>query len=279
MLFVDEMGITRYMGNRVPAANATRANWTVYGEVPQAPLVPRDKWPGLIAQFDPDSPAHPHRPPVRDQNGVGQCNADATVALHEYTRNAMGLQYVQLSGADLYDRINGGGDNGSLLEDAIREMMDAGVGTAETCGLLWKRGYYKGPAPAAERARYKVAEAYLCPTFDHLMSAVLCGFGIVSGIPWYDNYTPDKAGWLPSPRGNSGGHAVFGYKPTMRVSGDTTTYGIWHQNSWTTQFGVGGAVVFPESVYHSGAIGGWWATRQVTDEGTPIPAPHFQLAI
>ena len=64
---------------------------------------------------------------------------------------------------------------------------------------------------------FKAVEVYACPTFDHCYSAVLQGFGIVSGIMWYDAYDPDQLGWLPPGGwGNGGGHAVFGYKPMMR---------------------------------------------------------------
>jgi hypothetical protein len=100
------------------------------------------------------------------------------------------------------------------------------------------------------------------------MSAVLKGRRIISGILWYDNYNTDADGWLPSPRGNAGGHAVFGYKPARRRG----VYGIRHQNSWTTSYGIGGRMVLPESSY-VGPVGGWWAIREVVDEGGVVPIP------
>ncbi len=259
-------GTTRKLGNIAPPAGLVKA-WPTFGDTPAARLIPRSEWGGLMAGYTP-GPDHPHLPPVHDQDGVGQCNCDDTTALVEFCRNMAGLPYVQLSAADLYDRINGGRDQGSLLEDAMHEMLTAGVGTAATCGTLWKRGYYKGPASAAERARFKVLEAFICPTFDHCMSAVFQGFALSTGIMWYDNYTPDADGWLPRGRGNAGGHAIFGFKPAKRGG----TFGIWHQNSWGTDWGLGGRFVIPESAY-SGPVGGWWAVRAVTDEGGVIPTP------
>lgn len=272
--FLDpRTGDERKFGNLTPQQNASDSDWTVYGDTPDTPLIAQAKWDDLIKGFDPMSPLHPKLPYVHDQNGIGQCNADAQTAAAEYIGLQMGLDFVQLSAADLYDRINGGADNGSLLERGMAEMLARGVGTAATCGTLWRRGMKN--ASAEERRQYMTTEAYLCPTFAHCMSAVLSGFALVSGIMWYDNFDTDAEGWLPlSGRGRPGGHAVFGYKPTARMIGGRTVYGIWHQNSWTTRFGMGGRCVFASSLY-SGPVGGWWALRQMTDRGGDMPKPKF----
>ncbi len=255
-------GSKRRLGNKLPNRSSTHS-WPVFAADPtKAKLIPRGEWDALLANYDSLNDFDPAVPYVHDQGTVGQCNADATASLIEFTRYRQSLPSVKLSAADLYHRINDGVDRGSLLEDAIREVMDRGIGTADTSGLRWKNGEFKGPAPAAERARHKVIEAYLCPSFDHCFSAVLQGFGLVSGILWYDSYTPDADGWLPPPGGRSGGHAILGYKPARRGS----KYGIWHCNSWGTGFGRNGRFVIPESAYN-GPIGGWWAARAVIDEG------------
>ena len=251
-------GTTRRLGNIVPLKDTIGP---VFGEATNTRLIPRSRWDSLLANYQP-GPDHPFLPPVHDQNGVGQCNASATVAAMEFCRAMQGLPHVSLSAADLYHRINGGRDQGSLLADGIREAVGRGVGTTQTSGYLWKSGSWKGPAPDAERARYRVIEAYLCPTFDHCFSAVLQGFALISGIMWYSNYNPDRDGWLPQGSGGAGGHAVFGYKPTKRGS----TYGIWHQNSWSAGWGLSGRCVFPEPSY-AGPVGGWWAVRAIVDEG------------
>jgi len=184
-------------------------------------------------------------------------------------RMRQGLPYVQLSSADLYARINCGRDGGSLLEDALKEVMTNGVGTAATSGTLWKNGVYKGPASDAERAKYRMLEAFVCPTFDHVISAVFQGFAVNSGVLWYDNYTPDADGWLPVGVGNYGGHAIFGYKPAFRAG----RWGVWHQNSWGVNWphaGAGGRFVIPESAY-TGPVGGWFAFGSVVDEGGVVP--------
>lgn len=255
-------GTVRKLGNN-PTDGRLKAVWRVYGDVPDQKMFARSEWPAEVAKYD-AGPDFPFLPPVHDQDGVGQCNADSTTAMLESCRMEQGLPYVQLSAADLYDRINGGGDNGSLLEDALREVLNAGVGTAATCGTVWRRGNPR--ASADERARYRAIELVWCPTFAHCFSAVLSGFRLSTGIVWFDNYNPDKDGWLPGGRGEVGGHAIMGYKPAMRGN----TFGIWHQNSWSPRYGLQGRMCIPEGAYR-GPVGGWWALRSVTDEGGIIP--------
>jgi hypothetical protein len=264
-------GSTRRLGNIAPKVSL-KYSFPVFGTDPTAVLIPRSEWDARLKEYESLDDFDPFLPPVHDQNDIGQCNPEAATGGAEYMRNRQGLPYVKLSAADLYARINGGVDEGSLLEDAMQQIRDVGVGTAATSGVLWKNGSWKGPASAAERAKYKVTELYLCPTFDHQFSAALQGFVLVNGVLWADNYTPNADGWLPTkPSGNVGGHAIMGYKPT-KATQHGNTYGIWHQNSWGTGWGKGGRFAMPEALYDisfpgGGKVGGWWAVRQVVDEG------------
>jgi hypothetical protein len=262
MKIVDDLGVERFMGNNdAPLKCAYRE----FGSVPTERVIPRDEWPDLLQAYL-DGPDDPHLPPVADQDGIGECNASATCTALESCRMLAGLPYVQLSAADLYRRINGGRDQGSMLEDGIQEAMQNGIATtAEVPYLDWRHQHSNA---AAVRPKYKVLEAVLCPSFDHCFSAVLHGFKLITGILWYSNYTPDADGWLPRGRGQSGGHAIFGYKPTGRNG----VFGIWHQNSWTPSWGVQGRMVIPETAYDR-AIGGWWAIRSVVNEDGTFPEP------
>ncbi len=254
-------GSTRRLGNIVPT-HGPAPGTIIYGDTPTTPLIPRSQYDTLLADWD-NELDHPLLPYQHDQNGVGQCNPEATTTGMEFRRALQGLPFVKLSPADLYSRINGGGDNGSLLEDSLREATSKGVGTAATSGLLWKNGSWKGAASAAERLQYR-AEAVLCPTFDHCMSAVFNGHPLVSGILWHDNYNPDADGWLPRPGGGAGGHAIMGFRPRKRGS----TYGIVHRQSWGDSWSprTKNCFVIPETAY-DGAIGGWWAIVGMTDAG------------
>lgn len=254
-------GTVRRLGNIMPPAGLTRA-WKIYGDTPNTPMRTWEEIDAAIAASP--GPEDDYVQYVHDQDGVGQCNCDATAGAAEAQRARQGLDFVKLSAADLYDRINGGSDRGSLLEDALQEMTTRGIGTADTAGLIWKRGMRT--APDSERGRFRALEAFLCPTFQHVASAGCEGFDLISGISWASNYTPDGEGWLPKPRGNAGGHAIHGYKPTKRGN----TRGIWHQNSWGPGWGLQGRFVIPEWCYDQ-SIGGWWAIRVMVDEGGKVP--------
>lgn len=261
---IDEIelpdGTTRRLGNLMPTKALSA--WPVFGEVPNTRIFPRSDWDRLLGDYDSLSHEHPFLPYTHDQNGVGQCNADASVTAAEFCRAVQGLPMIKLSAADLYAQINGGADNGSLLEDGIKAMMETGVGTAEKCGTLWKRGQYT-PANASERAKFRVKEAYLCPTFDHCYSAVMQGFALISGVMWFSNYNPQSNGLLPRGSGGAGGHAIFGYKPT-KIAG---RFALWHQNSWGESWGISGGKFAMAEEHYEGQVGGWWAIRSMTDEG------------
>lgn len=259
---MDASGHERFLGN-IPGP--LRYQWKVYGDVPHTPMLPRSAWDQYC---DPRLELSPFLPPLHDQDGIGMCNASATVTAMEYQRAVQGLPHVSLSGGDLYGRINGGSDNGSMLEDGLAESMAAGVASTATCKYLdWR---FRGQEAKAERPRYRVLEAFLCPTFEHCFSAVAYKFSLISGIMWYNNYDPDSDGWLPNGRGGGGGHAVFGYAPAKRGN----QYGIWHQNSWGKWGPRQGRCVFPETAY-SGPVGGWWAVRSMVMEEQDTPAPQF----
>lgn len=259
----DESGVTRHLGNIAPPAGLVRA-WPTYGDTAETPMVPRTQWAQHCHREPPTNKLF-FTPPTHDQNGYGMCNASATTAAMEARRARQGLPYVKLSAGDLYGRINGGVDRGSLLEDGLMEATAKGVASVDVVPYLdWRSD---GSEAVKSRAKYRVLEAFLCPTFAHCMSAVISGFDLISGIMWYSNYTPDADGWLPSGRGQAGGHAVYGFLPMMRGS----TFGIGHQNSWNVWGWKGtGFCVFPEASY-SGPVGGWWAVRSVVDEGGIIP--------
>ena len=102
-----------------------------FGETPTTRVIPRNEWqPVDLSAFV---------SPIKDQNGIGACNAFATINCLEACRRGRGLPDVTLSPGDLYSRINGGRDNGSLPEDALKTALLVGVATAATVPPLQKR--------------------------------------------------------------------------------------------------------------------------------------------
>lgn len=269
MSMIDSTGYERFFGNILQSHDLLK-KFPVYGDTPTSPMFTDDEIRAAIVAQGNDL-VSPFLPPTHDQDGVGQCNADATTACAEYQRAVQGLPYKQLSAADLYHRINGGADNGSLLEDALEEMVLRGVGLASTCGTLWKRGMKL--ATAEERAGFQFFEVYQCPTFRHFASSIIAGFCGNSGILWYDNFDPDGDGWLPARgTGAPGGHSTMVYKVLMDRS---SKLGLASLNSWGTRWGVlGGKMVIRQESYQTKEVGGWFAVRGIVDEGGVIPTPQ-----
>lgn len=259
----DDTGVVRYLGNNEQPGGLVKA-WPTFGDTEDQKVLSRAE---LLSQAEEvDLFNDPSLPYVHDQDGIGQCNADATAAMAEFLRARQGLTFIETSAADLYDRINGGYDGGSLLEDAMHEMTTRGIGTSATAGKLWRRGM-RG-ASDEERSRIKVKELWTCPTFEHFGTACLKGYAGVVGIWWYSGYRVGSDGWLEArTSGSRGGHALMSFKLVRRG----TQLGLATQNSWTMQWGVRGLCVLPEECFRMPGIGGWWVGRQMTDEGGVVP--------
>lgn len=271
--FELDNGMVVRLGNVKPPDGLASA-WPTFGAVPNTPMIPRSEWRDRIDASGKGPDVGWTMPYVMDQTNIGMCNPAATASAMESCRAKQGLKVRKLSAGDLYRRICfNGRDSGSLLEDGIRVAMAEGLPTTDTCPFLdWKHDF---AAAAPERKQNKVLEAFVCPTFDACVSAVLSGFDLISGIEWANSYfNPGADGWLPAPAGNAGGHAIHGLKATYKSTSNGTTFGIWHKNSWTPSWGLDGMFVIPEFAYE-GQVGGWWAVRAVTDEGNIVPAEQI----
>ncbi len=233
---------------------APKLKWTEFGSTPNTPIIPRAQWPKVHKLST-------YLPGVYDQDGIGQCassSACTTVELAAYLR---GIPYPKLSAGDLYSRVNGGRDNGSTLEDNLQELLTNGVAPASMVPYVWDRRKHTDAATVAARKKYRVVEAYWCPSFDAMVSASLQGFSVGTGLMWFNNFKPDAAGWLPvKGAGQAGGHALAVYGVEQRADG---VIGVWVRNSWTAQWGFAGDCCIPESLF-SGQITGFYAVRVVT---------------
>lgn len=209
---------------------------------------------------------------IKDQDGVGQCNCEATVYCAEGTRVQTGLKYVELSAANLYGRINGGRDAGSMLEDAIKEINANGVCKATTVGRVeWHPN--KWPASWKEEAKqFKILEWWWCPTTAHMFSAIQRGFFCNLGVMWGSSDSPDADGWLPDHvSGRTGGHAIC----RCSIVNRNGKWGLGGPNSWSTKWGKEGRMIISEARLKAEENNfGWWAARAVTySNSDPIPQP------
>jgi hypothetical protein len=240
-----------------------KLKWAEFGSTPSTPLIKRGDWqPVNLAAY---------LPAVYDQDGVGQCARSSSCTMIEASRKLAGLSAVHLSAGDLYARVNGGHDDGALLEDVMSELAGRGVATVQSVPYLWDGKRHDSPTLTTERGQYRVVEAYLCTSFDALASALQQGFFVQVGVMWADGDNPDRDGWLPAkPRGRTGGHALCGYGLAQKSDG---TWGVAVRNSWGAAWGHAGDCVIPESRFDS-TISGWWAVRAVVQTPSDFPVPQ-----
>src|ERR1700679_3273702 len=103
MYIIDDNGYTRFLGNNIPPFGLAKS-WRTYGDVPETPIISRDHWqPTDLSNY---------MSPVKDQDGIGACNAFDTCYILEGCRTIQGLSHVTLSPGYLYGNINGGVDRG-----------------------------------------------------------------------------------------------------------------------------------------------------------------------
>lgn len=218
-------------------------------------LIPRDQW----AEVD-----FSHLvPEILDQDGTNACNAFSSIQALHVLRSEAGLPHVRLSPGNLYGRINGGVDGGSYLSDAIEALEKEGVCTAETVSELeWRQRRW--PSSWKDEAKkFRILEAWDCPTFEHLASALLLGFPVNLGVFVGSNFRVQDDGWLADYRRGGGGHAMCGVG--LCYHSQRKTWGIKVANSWGTWWGQDGFGVVPESYFRSGAFADGWAVRGAVD--------------
>lgn len=251
---IVDNGREYYLGC-LPRQAAVGALFPTLDSNPETPLIPRAQWASLdFSHFVPK---------ILDQDGIGACNAFAAVQAFHVIRKQAGLPFVELSAGNLYGQINGGVDRGSLLGDAVKALKDTGACKAATIGQLdwrpnrWPRNWQE------EAKRFRILEAYDCPSFDHIASAILYGFPVDFGIFVGTRFQPDqRSGWLPDYVGGGGGHAMCG---VGLAYDDRRGWGIITANSWGERWGKDGFCIVPESYFRRSAFTDAWAVRGVID--------------
>lgn len=131
--------------------------------------------------------------------------------------------------------------------------------------LEWRR-----ELPATlPRVRFRILEAYWCPTFDHVASALQQGFLVDIGVWWYGNDPLDADGWLSDVgwRGR-GGHALCGAELNERAG----KWGVGLVNSWGNGWGLDGWGTLPEGRVAEGCkVFQAWACRGVVVDEAVVP--------
>jgi hypothetical protein len=190
----------------------------VAGSVDACPILPRSAWSECSIRHKVWT--------VIDQNPQNSCCPSATAGAAMLLRELAGEKRILLSQGSLYGQINGGRDAGANIEDALAAMMRTGICPAKTIdSQAWHTRRWPNDWEA-EAKKYRLLEAFDCPTFDAVASAVQRSMPVVFGVYW-----------------GSGGHAVaaVGLKKIDR------SWGLEFLNSWGADWADNGFGVLPES--------------------------------
>jgi hypothetical protein len=225
-----------------PAKVGANPRFKVWGTVEDCPTIPRSEWQECSLR---------HKVwEICNQANQNSCCPTATRGAVQIVRETMGLRRISLSQGSLYSQISGGRDQGANIMDALEAMMDVGICPDSVIDQYdWQGRDY--PANWKEEAKkYRILEAWDCPSFDEMISAVQKSIPVVFGVNW----------------SGGGGHAIccVGYKDGKAEI----------LNSWDKDWGDGGYGFLTESQCRAITSFGAFAIRSVTipsDEELPPP--------
>lgn len=175
---------------------------------------------------------------IKDQNGRGACNGYAGAGALERARVLKGLTHIKLSGDGLYAAINGGRDQGSMLDDGMDWMMQYGIPPES---LVPQHEYLKNriPAEAYEQGkRFKGFECYSVDTEPELLTGLAIGFVGVVATHVSGSYSSLDADGVSKGGNGPGNHAVG--VDDLKYSTRTGKFLVDKFNSWSTRWGDNG---------------------------------------
>lgn len=219
-------GLYRVLG-WIPETEESKARFLKFGAFSAAPVDP-SQWKEIDFQW--------YNPPVLDQgmtsSCVGHCSADGMHMCYLQS----GRKLVQFNPFFTYGLINGGRDAGAMISDALTALMKYGICPKDDlpAGVMFQNQF---PQKAFDDAlRFKLIQAYHCPTFEDICAAISVGFVCPLGIFVGNNFGQvDSNGVCPLPSGmGGGGHCILGcgLKKSAQFG-----WLIKIMNSWGTKFG------------------------------------------
>ncbi len=228
------------------------------------PLIPRSSWR--------DVDLSPLGVPVLNQGEHGSCVGHGSTSAFWFAWLIAGgtVPPSGFSPTSLYALINGGRDGGAIVSDAMTALMEQGICTmAEVPESV----IYESRIPSsakATRARFKLADAYNCDSFDAIGSALQFGFPVSFGITLSGDFMNlDSEGVAGHGWGILGGHCMCACGTTRLKDG---SWAIRVRNSWGTGWGRNGNCLLIED--HFGEDTDAFAIRaDLPDPQDPNPLP------
>ena len=216
---------------------------------------------------------------TKNQNGRGACNGYAEAGAAERARVRRGLEHIKLSGDFAYSQMNGGRDQGSMLDDGMRNSMKVGICSEDLVrkhNLRWEYRADRFPKDCYEEAeRFKNWECYSIETEQELYTALALDFDCVVAVQAGGRGGLDQYGIVQWGNG-PGNHSVM----TDDVVYDARLGGLKCdlQNSWDVTWGDQGRcyVTFERQLRQTVNCHGFYAVRSSIDdpqgENPPKPA-------
>lgn len=262
----DEIGVMRQLGNIIPTQGVHGAEnrWLVYGDDTRVtPMLREQDWkPQKLPSYAPRA--------IKDQKQTNMVNGFAVTSAIEALRRKVGFHETELSAGYSYGNCNLDVEGPTNLEHVLAHTIVTGaVPTTLVPAETWQR--QRWPAEVTQVAsQYRVLGYWLCPTFEHMISAALSGFILIHGHWWGSADRLLRNGWFtPEPMGEiSGAHTLVGFNPVYDDA--NRRWGLQALNSFGKQWGVLGYGIVPEDRFPAMESKeflpyvGAWAVREVT---------------
>lgn len=198
---------------------------------------------------------------IVNQLGIGSCNGWAAAVSLEKSWALLGMGRVKLSGNGLYAMINGGRDQGSMLDSGLQAMTENGVPLRSKVPEIeeYREERISGEAWAS-MDKHQARECYRLDNEMDVASALASNFMVIVAVHAGRNFMrPDRNGVLGCDDGD-GNHAVG--LDDIRISEGRLEYRL--VNSWGVDWGLGdgtGWVTFQGHLARTIGIHAFYAIR------------------
>lgn len=223
-------GQWRKLGLKMAKPNL-KGRWPVEGSTAAEPIIPEADWHDVnLATFSRWS---------TDQNGYNSCCPSSGNAALVVGACRAGLDPAKwnLSVADAYARINGGHDQGAMLEDFWEIATKGGVCTTDYFAEQgWRGGESSGRKEGYKESRLKhrALVVTICEDWPAVASALMRNKPVHYGLGVDSRFKPNGDGIIGRKIGRGGGgHAVLAVG-LKKIDGE---WYVLTQNSWSMSWG------------------------------------------
>jgi hypothetical protein len=195
------------------------------------PLIPRSKWPDLVAEMEAKKTRVSdlllsNGIPSLDQDGTNYCWFNAVTGCVVVTRLRMGLPYEALSPASGAAQLKNYRNEGGWGGEALQWITKNGVASAAVWPPNAISRKYKTPESDADALNHVVTEWYDLESrnFDQMYTMLLLGIPVAIGLNWWS-------------------HEVMACDPVWQAGKPLVRF----RNSWSDSYGDKGFNVLSES--------------------------------